>query len=162
MKGFHGFNSSQGGSFDWNGNGKNDTFDSYMDMKASGCDNSDNVEERNETDTFDCYMDMKASGCDNLHNVEEGNETDTNLSSFCGKPSDSNHNKELKGITLGGKLLYDASKDSSGTTILKCLLVAALCIGGVVLPLATDMGILGTVLSIFSGLGLSILILKNV
>lgn len=136
MKGFHGFNSSQGGSFDWNGNDKNDT--------------------------FDCYMDMKASGCDNLHNVEEGNKTDTNFSSFCGKPSDSNHNKELKGITLGGKLLYDASKDSSGTTILKCLLVAALCIGGVVLPLATDMGILGTVLSIFSGLGLSVLILKNV
>ena len=63
---------------------------------------------------------------------------------------------------MGGKSLYDATKDSNGVTILKCLLVAALCIGGIALPVAADMGTLGTLLCIFGGLGLSILILKNV
>ena len=63
---------------------------------------------------------------------------------------------------MGGKPLYDATKDSNGVTILKSLLVTALCIGGIILPVAADMGPLGTLLCIFGGLGLSILILKNV
>ena len=29
-----------GGGFDWNGNGKSDAFDNYMDMKVSGSDTS--------------------------------------------------------------------------------------------------------------------------
>ena len=63
---------------------------------------------------------------------------------------------------MGGKPFYDATKDSNGVTIFKCLLTTILCIGGIVLPVVAEMGTLGTLLSIFGGLGLSILILKNV
>ena len=123
-------------NFDWNGNGKSDAFDNYMDMKVSGSDSSDS----------------------------DGNESGTSASptSTHKKSSNSTVNKELKGISMGGKPLYDATKDSNGVTILKCLLVTALCIGGIALPVAADMGTLGTLLCILGGLGLSVLILKNV
>ena len=123
-----------GGRFDWNGNGKSDAFDNYMDMKVSGSDSSDNDDESGANDSS---------------------------SSSCKKTSNTTDNKELKGISMGGKPLYDATKDSNGVTILKCLLVTALCIGGIILPVAANMGTLGTLLCIFGGLGLSILILKN-
>ena len=123
-------------NFDWNGNGKSDAFDNYMDMKVSGSDSS------------------------NSDSDESG--TSANLTSTRKKSMNSNENKELKGISMGGKPLYDATKDSNGVTILKSLLVTALCIGGIVLPVTADMGPLGTILCIFGGLGLSILILKNV
>ena len=125
-----------GGGFDWNGNGKSDAFDNYMDMKVSGSDSSDS----------------------------DGDESGTSASptSTHKKSSNSTVNKELKGISMGGKPLYDATKDSNGVTILKSLLVTALCIGGIALPVAADMGPLGTLLCIFGGLGLSILVLKNV
>ena len=113
-----------GGGFDWNGNGKKDHFDRFMDMKVSGGSKSDNAP--------------------NSSSKKKSNDD------------------ELKGISMGGKPLYDATKDSNGVTILKCLLVTALCIGGIALPVAADMGTLGTLLCIFGGLGLSILILKNV
>ena len=40
MNGFGGggFGGGPGGGFDWNGNGSRDTFDEYMDYKASGSD----------------------------------------------------------------------------------------------------------------------------
>ena len=122
-------------NFDWNGNGKSDAFDNYMDMKVSGSDSSSNDDESEANDSS---------------------------SSSCKKTSNTTDNKELKGISMGGKPLYDVTKDSNGVTILKCLLVTALCIGGIALPVAADMGTLGTLLCIFGGLGLSILILKNV
>ena len=122
-------------NFDWNGNGKSDAFDNYMDMKVSGSDSSGNDDESEANDSS---------------------------SSSCKKTSNITDNKELKGISMGGKPLYDATKDSNGVTILKCLLVTALCIGGIALAVAADMGTLGTLLCIFGGLGLSILILKNV
>ena len=112
-----------GGGFDWNGNGKKDHFDRFMDMKVSGGSKSDNAP--------------------NSSSKKKSNDD------------------ELKGISMGGKPLYDATKDSNGVTILKSLLVTALCIGGIVLPVAADMGPLGTLLCIFGGLGLSVLILKN-
>lgn len=124
-----------GGGFDWNGNGKSDAFDTYMDMKVSGSDNSDNDGEESRTNT--------------------------SSSSSCKKTNNATESKELKGISMGGKPLYDATKDSNGVTILKCLSVTALCIGGIALPVAIDMGTLGTLLCIFGGLGLSILVLKN-
>ena len=124
-----------GGGFDWNGNGQSDAFDNYMDMKVSGSDSSDS--------------DANESG------------TSASPTSTHKKSSNSTVNKELKGISMGGKPLYDATKDSNGVTILKCLLVTALCIAGIALPVATDMGTLGTLLSIFGGVGLSVLILKN-
>ena len=121
--------------FDWNSNGKFDAFDHFMDMKVSGSDSLDS----------------------------EGEESGANArsSSSHKKVKTNNDNKELKGISMGGKPLYDATKDSNGVTILKCLLVTALCIGGIVLPVAADMDMLGTLICIFGGLGLSILILKN-
>ena len=124
-----------GGGFDWNGNGKSDAFDNYMDMKVSGSDSSDS----------------------------DGDESGTNDSSpsSCKKTSTTNENKEHKGISMGSKPLYDATKDSNGVTILKSFLVTALCIGGIAFPVAADMGPLGTLLCIFGGLGLSILVLKN-
>ena len=122
-------------NFDWNGNGKSDAFDNYMDMKVSGSDSSDSDDE---------------SG------------TSVSPTSTHKKSINSNESKELKGISMGGKPLYDATKDSNGVTILKSLLVTALCIGGIILPVAADMGPLGTLLCIFGGLGLSVLILKNV
>ena len=125
-----------GGGFDWNGNGQSDAFDNYMDMKVSGSDSSDS--------------DANESG------------TSASPTSTHKKSSNSTVNKELKGISMGGKPLYDATKDSNGVTILKCLLVTALCIGGIVLPVAADMGTLGILLCIFGGIGLSVLILKNV
>ncbi|MBE7088905.1 MAG: hypothetical protein E7370_05275 [Clostridiales bacterium] len=112
------------GGFNWNGNGKKDYFDRFMDMKVSGSSKADNT---------------------------------PNLSSY--KQS---NNEELKGITIAGRPFYDATKDSNGVTIFKCLLTTILCIGGIVLPVVAEMGTLGTFLSIFGGLGLSILILKNV
>ena len=124
-----------GGGFDWNGNGKTDAFDNYMDMKVSGSDSSDN--------------DSDESGIS------------TGFISTHKKSSNSSEGKELEGISMGGKPLYDATKDSNGVTILKCLLVTVLCIGGIALPVAADMGPLGTLLCIFGGLGLSVLILKN-
>lgn len=123
-----------GGGFDWNGNGKSDSFDNYMDMKVSGSNSS----------------------------VNDGMKSGTNSPLHYKKSSNSTENKELKGISMGSKTLYDASKDSNGITILKCILVTVLCIGGIVLPVAADMGMLGTLLCIFGGLGLSVLILKNV
>ena len=125
-----------GGGFDWNGNGKSDAFDNYMDMKVSGSDSSNSDSGESETST---------------------SSTPTHK-----KSSNSNESKELKGISMCGKPLYDATKDSNGVTIFKSLLVTALCIGGIALPVAADMGPLGTLLCIFGGLGLSILILKNV
>ena len=73
-----------------------------------------------------------------------------------------NSNEELKGISIGGKQIYDATKDSNGVTILKCLLVTILCIGGIVVPVIAEMEESGTILCIFTGLELSVLILKNV
>ncbi len=118
--------------FDWNGNGKSDAFDHFMDMKVSGSSNSDGEE----------------------------SETRTNPSSYK-RTSNTNENKDIKGISIGGKPLYDATKDSNGVTILKCMLVTALCIGGIVLPVSADMGPFETLLCIFCGVGLSILLLKN-
>lgn len=120
------------GGFDWNGNGKRDAFDNYVDMQIINGDNSS-------------------------EDAEEANPNTKNNTSYS-KPTD---NKELKGISMGGKPLYDASKDNNGVTVLKCFLVTALCIGGIALPVSTDMGTLGTLLCIFGGLGFSILILKN-
>ena len=59
--------------FDWNGNGKSDAFDHFMDMKVS--DNSDS-------------------------NGEENGAKASSLSYK--RTSNTNENKELKGIAIGG------------------------------------------------------------
>lgn len=67
----------------------------------------------------------------------------------------------LQGVTLFGKPLYDATKDSNLTIIIKSLIVIILCIGGIILPIMTDMGTIGTLICVFFVVTLSILILKN-
>ena len=123
--------------YDWNKNGKKDLFDTYMDMEImSKTSKKGNDEEVDVDEDF---------GDDFVNDIEyESND------------------KELKGISIGGKVLYDATKDSNGVSIIKCILVTLFCIGGIVLPVATDMGTLGTLVCIFGGVGLSVLILKNV
>ena len=113
-----------GGGFDWNGNGKKDSFDRFMDMKVSG------------------------------RSIPNHTQNSSSHKAF--------NDKEIKGISMGGKPLYDATQDSSGMTIFKCILVIALCIGGMILPGAADMGVIGTLLCIFGGVGVSVLVLKNV
>ena len=46
--------------------------------------------------------------------------------------------------------------------VFKCLLVTWLCIDGIIIPVVAEMGELATIISIFAGLGLSVLVLKNV
>lgn len=121
-----------GDGFDWNGNGKNDAFDNYMDMKLSSNDDSND--------------DGKKKG---------------SFASSKGKSSDSTNNKEHKGISIGDKQFYDASKDSDGVVIVKCILAIAACIGGVAVGIAADAGSLGMAICIFGGLGLGFFILKN-
>lgn len=112
-----------GDGFDWNGNGKKDHFDRFINMKVSGSSKPDNTP--------------------NSSSKKKSN------------------NEELKGISVGGKPFYDATKDSNGVTIFKCLLTTILCIGGIILPVLAEMGTLGTLLCVFGGVGLSMLILKN-
>ena len=123
--------------YDWNKNGEKDMFDTYMDMKImSRISKEDNNEEVDVDDDF---------GENFINDIEyESND------------------KKLKGISMCGKVLYDATKDSNVVSIIKCILVTLFCIGGIILPVATDMGTLGTLVCIFGGVGLSILILKNV
>lgn len=123
--------------YDWNKNGKKDMFDTYMDMEImSKTSKKCNNEEVDVDDDF---------GDDFVNDIEyESND------------------KELKGISMGRKVLYDATKDSNVVSIIKCILVTLFCIGGIVLPVATDMGTLGTLVCIFGGVGLNVLILKNV
>ena len=44
--------------------------------------------------------------------------------------------------------------------VFKCLLVTLLCIDGIIIPVVAEMGELATIISIFAGLGLSVLVLK--
>ena len=46
--------------------------------------------------------------------------------------------------------------------VIKSLLVTLLCIDGIIIPVVAEMGELATIISIFAGLGLSVLVLKNV
>ena len=66
-----------------------------------------------------------------------------------------------RGITFMGKPFYDARKDSCGVSILRSLSATAVIIGGMALPIATDMGELGMILCIAAGLGLGLMIMKN-
>ena len=72
------------GGFNWNGNGKRDAFDNYMDMKVSVSDSSDS----------------------------DGDESGTSASptSTHRKSSNSNKSKELNGISMVGKPLYGKAR----------------------------------------------------
>ena len=78
--------------FDWNNNGKRDSFDAFMDMEIM-----------NET----------------------------------GKSSSE---KSSSNGASTKKTVYDASKDSDGAVILKCIVVTAICVGVMLLPLFIEAG----------------------
>lgn len=65
------------------------------------------------------------------------------------------------GVAMGGKVIYDSSKDSNGTTILKSFGCVACCLGGMILPAMMGAGALGMAIGCFIGVGLGVLILKN-
>ena len=96
--------------FDWNGNGKTDSFDHYMDMQAADS--------------------SKASS---------GRRTKSS----------------------GGIILYDSTKDSDGVALIKALAVCGLCLVGMIVPVTSGMGDLGTLVWLGGCIGLSIRILKN-
>ena len=121
-----------GGGFDWNGNGKSDAFDSFMDMKVSGSDGSDNGNEEGGTSR------SPDSPYNRISNTDENKET-----------------------YAGGKPLYDATKDSDGVAALKGLVVTGLCVGGVALAVSAEAGAVGLLICVFGAIALSILILKN-
>lgn len=108
-------------------------------------------------DNIDRFMHMKVTSVVS----EESEDNNVNIQTISSSTKIKKEEK-LKGISMGGKILYDASKDSNGLIIFKCLLVTILCLGGIALPVIAEMEAFGTLLCIFGGLGLSILILKNV
>lgn len=114
---------------DWNGNGKTDAFDHYMNMKI-----------------------IAASSKDNASGNAPGNST---------KTTGGNEKPEAAGISMFGKPMYDATKDSSGMTILKSLLVVGLCIAGIAIPVAGEMEGLAVALFPLGAVGLSVLIMRN-
>ena len=99
-----------GPGFDWNGNGKADSFDHYMDMK-----------------------------------IVDGS-----------KASAGSRTKSSTGIVL-----YDSTKDGDGVELIKALAVCGLCIVGMIVPVTSGMGDLGTLVWLGGCIGLSIRILKN-
>jgi len=104
------YDNFSGPGFDWNGNGKTDSFDHYMDMKAA----------------------------------------DSSKASAGSRKKSS-----------GGIVLYDSTKDSDGVALLKALAVCGLCLVGMIVPVTSGMGDLGTLVWLGSCIGLSIRILKN-
>ena len=99
-----------GPGFDWNGNGKADSFDHYMDMK-----------------------------------IVDGS-----------KASAGSRTK-----SSGGIVIYDSTKDSDGVALMKALAVCGLCLVGMIVPVTSGMGDLGTLVWLGGCIGLSIRILKN-
>lgn len=120
--------------FDWNGNGKRDAFDSYMDMKVSSDNDSSSANEDSDSDSFTYYGKTSAP---------TGNKAQ--------KPNDQKPNDP--------KPMYDSTKDSDALVTFKCFLTVVLCLGGIILPALADMGLIATLLCLFGGVGLSILIL---
>ncbi|MBE6729604.1 MAG: hypothetical protein E7568_05160 [Ruminococcaceae bacterium] len=114
---------------DWNGNGKTDAFDHYMNMKV-----------------------MEASSKDSVSGKSSGGST---------KATGSDEKPEVTGISMFGKPMYDATKDSNGVTILKSLLVVGLCIAGIAIPVVAEMEGLAVALFPLGAVGLSVLIMKN-
>ena len=104
-----------------------------------------------KTDAFDHYMNTKVMEAASKDSAS-GNSTKT--------IGDSEEPKAA-GISMFGKPMYDATKDSNGVTILKSLLVVGLCIAGIVIPVVGEMEGLAVALFPLGAVGLSVLIMKN-
>ena len=125
---------------DWNRNGKRDLFDTMVDIKI--CEDI-NKKVNKAVENIDKE---KVNSNINSQNINSNNNTEE---------------ESLKGISMGGKVLYDATKDSDGIIALKCFGATAILIAGFVFPISVGVGKLGMILSIFSSIGVAMLLLKN-
>lgn len=107
-----------------------------------------------QTDALDSYVDMEISESDRTESPSTGG--------GAGHPAKQTKAKEIKGISMGGVPVYDSSKDSAALVIFKSIVVVVLCICGIAVPIAADLGTGGTLLCLFAAIGLSILALRNV
>ena len=108
-----------------------------------------------KTDAFDHYMNMKvmeAASKDSASGSTSGNTP---------KTTGSNEKSEVKGISMFGKPMYDATKDSNGMIILKSLIAVGLCIAGIAIPVVAEMEGIAVALFPLGAVGLSVLIMKN-
>ena len=119
---------------DWNHNGKRDAFDAFVDMKI--------IEEVNKAEN------------------DKKNSADTTTDCSSNYKKDDNE-REITGISMGGKLLYDATKDSDWVVAGKCFTATAIIIAGIAIPVIVGMEGPGVIICIFGGLGLALSVLKN-
>lgn len=98
------------GKFDWNGNGKKDAFDEYMNMKVSG--------------------------------MTEDN-SKSKVQSNSNKPTNNDAN------------------DSNGTIIFKSIVATLICVGGIALSVAIELGTLGSLIILSCAIVISLIILKS-
>lgn len=73
----------------------------------------------------------------------------------------SNRRRQATGIYFGGKAVYDANKDSDWVVVLKCLLVIAICFGGLIVPSVMDWGPLMTGVCMIGAPILAVLLMRN-
>ena len=132
-----------GGMFDFNKDGKMEAFE-----RAAECQFLDEVVFSDDS-SFDGNSDSETSPL-------------STSSSFTRNVSTSKTKKpEVTGISIGGKTIYNATKDSHGVTIFKSLLVIGLCIAGIAIPVCADMEGIAVALFPLGAVVLSALILNN-
>ena len=102
-----------------------------------------------ERDAFDAFVDMQI--VDEMSKIDAKNKN----------KSDDEEKREITGISMGGKILYDATKDSDGMVILKSFSAIAILIASLAIPVKASMEGLGVCLCMFTGIGIALAILKN-
>ena len=78
-------------------------------------------------DAFDAFVDMKI--------IDAVNKTDESTNDM----SRDKEKREITGISMGGKPLYDATKDSDGIVAFKSLCATDILISGIVIPVKEGM-----------------------
>ena len=97
--------------FDWNGNGKRDLFDDYMDMKVM-----EEVNKKNDIDDYDDDYDT--------------------LPSFGEVSSNYEYNTRIENRNSVSETNSGNYRDSNLMVIFKCLLVLGMCVGAMALYLS--------------------------
>jgi hypothetical protein len=145
---------------DYNGNGKRDIFDASVDYQNIKRLTSTQTSEQNSKSTSDKGNSKRIWNEENTirtHNEEKSTRTHSEEIS---QGTYNEENNSIGYIKMNGKIVYDPSEDSNGIIILKCFLVTTLCICGCVLPFIYNMNFIVKFISIFGGLGLSLLVFK--
>lgn len=109
---------------DWNHNGKRDAFDAFVDMKI--------IEEVNKAEND------KKNSADNTIDYSSNYKKD-------------NNERKITGISMGGKPLYDATKDSDWVVAGKCFFATGIIIAGIAIPVIVGMEGPGVIICIFGG-----------